>query len=251
MPPSQEFDAVVVNDMGPMPDVEPPVNAELPPNYDWGHPTEDVPQAGDEGSAPGDTGPAPVDAGPGPVDPEPWDPADPGHCTYTQGGWGAFCRGQNVGCLRDAGFGAAFPAGLEVGGHGSPYAIRLSSAAAVRDFLPQGGPAGVLKAGLTDPKSSPAGVLAGQATALALNVGFDDADLMKRTSSAPLGDLVLPSGPFQGARVRDLLQLAHEVIGGRPALLPAGTTLSDLNAAMDAVNNGHHCEPAVGGPGTR
>src|SRR5690606_22860396 len=107
--------------------------------------------------------------------PEPGD-----YASFTQGGWGQNCNGQNVGCLRDAHFDSVFPAGLVLGdadgidgdGH---YAIVLSSSSAVNAFLPAGGAASALTSDHSNPGGTEAGVFAGQLAAAKLNVAYDAA----------------------------------------------------------------------------
>ena len=168
-------------------------------------------------------------------------------CSYTQGGWGTKCRGANPGCLLQAAFSAVYPSGLVTGNHGSPYTLSLTTVTAVRNFLPQGTTPGVLTKSLINPTSSPAGVLAGQVNALQITVDLDDADYLARIAPLPIGDLLVASGPFANLRVRDLLLLGNQVMGGNKSLLPAGRTVSDLNAAIDAVNrNFDNCKSSLG-----
>src|SRR5207249_9027590 len=63
-------------------------------------------------------------------------------CTYTQGGWGSDCHGGNVGCTRNSGFAAVYPAPsfLYLGNRPpASYWLQLTSSAAVAAFLPNGG----------------------------------------------------------------------------------------------------------------
>lgn len=95
--------------------------------------------------------------------------ACPGHRTYTQGGWGGNPRGNNPAAFLRDHFEEAFPDGLEIG---CINTLSLSSATAVRNFLPQGATASALPAGeLADPtRYDYDNVLAGQLVALTLNV---------------------------------------------------------------------------------
>jgi len=169
-----------------------------------------------------------------------YDPCDipPGiYRTQTQGGWGGACHGQNAACLRDENFDEAFPTGLTVGG---TFTIHLTDSAAVEDFLPAGGTPSVLTSSHTDPSSTEAGVFAGQVVALAISLGFAEAGV---PGFGDLGSLVIltgvhdPLGPFRGYTVNEVFALANIVLGGNPAALPSGISLSDLNDVIDAINN--------------
>ncbi len=168
------------------------------------------------------------------------EPCVPSGCrTQTQGGWGNNCAGGNPGCYRDAHFATAFPAGLTVGGN---HTIHFSSSNAVRLFLPAGSTGGSLTSNHTDPASTEAGVFAGQVTALALSLGFGEAGL---EGFCDLGGLyylsVLPvnGSPFSGMTVYQLFALANDVLGGDLSGLPSGTTLSNLNDVITAINENY------------
>lgn len=147
-------------------------------------------------------------------------------CTVTQGGWGAPAHGNNPGAFLDANFATAFPSGDLIGRLPSFYLL-FDSAAAVRAFLPQGGPPGALTANATDPTTqTSAGVLAGQVLALSLNVKLYG-----------LGSLTLTGTgtSLDGHTVSDILAAANIALGGGP--LPAGFTYSSLNDLIDQLNS--------------
>jgi hypothetical protein len=131
-------------------------------------------------------------------------------------------------------FASAFPSGLLIGDqsglNGAPggFAAIWTTSAAIRDFLPAGSTPGVLTADLTNPTSTPAGVLAGQLVAAKLNVAI---------AGTP-GGLHLAascvSTELAGLTVNQLIALADQAVAGNS--LPAGVTLSDINDALDAVN---------------
>ncbi len=156
-------------------------------------------------------------------------------CTYTQGGWGTACEGENPGCLRDSGFSTMFgTGGLTVGG---THTINFSSSAAVQNFLPQGGTAAMLTQSHNDPSSTEAGVLAGQVTALKLNVNASDAQITQQNSTGRLGGLHIVTGPFENLSVDELLALAEAVLGGDSSALDNfNASISDLNDAVTSVN---------------
>ncbi len=175
---------------------------------------------------------------------------------FTQGGWGTVCSGGNPGCRRDAWFPTVYPNGVVIGdadgidGDGC-YALRFTSSAAVETFLPAGKTPSILKADATNPKSSAAGVFAGQLLAAKLNVDFDDAgafDDDKARDDVKLGDLVFVGGvdaDLLGWSVRDLIALADEAICGafgKGGIDITGdgiadVTIADLSNALDVLNN--------------
>ncbi|MFN5183913.1 MAG: hypothetical protein ACK5D5_12905 [Bacteroidota bacterium] len=149
--------------------------------------------------------------------------------TQTQGGWGSTPNGNNPGAYLHANFAAAFPGGLTVG---CGNTISLTSAQAVTDFLPQGGTPVALTQSYTNPTTS-ISVLAGQVTALSLSVGFDAYDSNFGASNTNLGSMVIATGTFQGWTVNQLIAEGNKVLGG----CTSNYTVSQLNAAIDAVNN--------------
>jgi len=155
-----------------------------------------------------------------------------GFVTVTQGGWGAKCAGGNWGCYLDAKFSSTFPGGLTIGACGR-Y-IKLTSAAAVRGFLPNGGTPAVLANGtLTNPTNKTVkNTLAGQVVALTLNVAFDAANPAFAPSTTKLGDLIIATGSFAGMSVSQLLAEANKALGGCGSY-----SVDALNNACDKVNN--------------
>ena len=160
--------------------------------------------------------------------------------TQTQGGWGTVARGGNPGAFRDANFDAYFPNGLDIGaaalGIGGP-SVHLSSPGAIEYFLPQGGTAAVLDPSSpsgTDPSSTSAGVLAGQATALTLNVVFDQPGL-DGDSPIPLGDLVVVPGSgtaCDGMTVQQVLDATNTVLAGNTSQF----TPAEVNECASRIN---------------
>jgi len=93
-----------------------------------------------------------------------------GFITFTQGGWGS-PPNSTPGGIRDQYFNQVFPAGLIIGS--GTKTITLTSALAVKNFLPQGSTADALTQSYVDPTDSHISVFAGQAVALTMNVFFD------------------------------------------------------------------------------
>ncbi|HYV91213.1 MAG TPA: T9SS type A sorting domain-containing protein [Chitinophagales bacterium] len=157
-----------------------------------------------------------------------------GFRTQTQGGWGADPDGNNPGVYLHDNFAAAFPGGLTIGCNGST--LLLTDAQAVTDFLPSTTTPSVLPAGaMVNPGSSYLNVFAGQLETATLNVGFDSYDPDFSSNSLLLGDLIIASGPFAGWTVSQLLTEANNAIGGCSSTY----SLSDLNDALDAINNNY------------
>jgi hypothetical protein len=160
--------------------------------------------------------------------------ATPQICTFTQGGWGAACNGNNVGCTRDAGFASAFPSGLRIGDLSGPngptngFTALFTSSAAIEAYLPDGGPSGALTADLTDPTSTPAGALGGQLVAAKLNVG-----IAGTPTNLVYVDCVVDE--LNGLTVAQVISLADTAVAS--GTLPAGVAFSDLTDALDALNS--------------
>jgi len=202
-------------------------------------------------------------------------PCDDLFCSYTQGGWGGQCQGGNAGCIRDANFATVFPNGLLMGDQDgldgdALFAVLLTSASAVEDFLPQGGTSGTFDQDLTDPLSTTAGVFAGQLAAAKLSVGFDDAgvfDSMKNGNLIHLGDAVFNGcvdDGLVGLTVRQVIAIADRMISGEfgscdPSITPGcqsvdiydsnndGTpdvSIDDVMTALQLVNTTFdQCQP--------
>ncbi|MCC7169958.1 MAG: hypothetical protein IT459_05890 [Planctomycetes bacterium] len=175
--------------------------------------------------------------------------------TYTQGGWGQKCAGNNVGCLRNTHFASVFPNGLILGDEDgvdgdNAFALVLTSAAAVEALLPTGGKAGAFTADLTNPTTTSAGVFAGQLAAAKLNVAFDAAgkfDAKKVRDDLKVADMLYQAGvhlKLNGFSVLEVIDFADLAISGAVAMPMDvdGDTIgdvgfSDLSQALDMFNN--------------
>ena len=153
--------------------------------------------------------------------------------TQTQGGWGTACNRDNPGCYLDANFEAAFPSGLTIGCETGNTA-HFAGAASIREFLPEGGTPSPFLSDHEDPLWTEAGVLAGQVTALALNVGLDSYDPDFGVSELLLGDLVVadPDSPFLGWMVSEVLAEANVLLGGCSDLF----TFAETNECVSRIN---------------
>jgi VCBS repeat-containing protein len=152
------------------------------------------------------------------------------YTTYTQGGWGATPSGNNPGQLLLSKFTTVYAAQGYVQ-IGSTKYLRFTSSSAVEKFLPAGGTANKLSATATNPKSSAAGVFAGQVLALQLSVDFSKAGITK----TGLAGLKLKAGKLSGYTVQQVLDLANAVLGGSYTL-PSTLTISELNGIIDSIN---------------
>jgi hypothetical protein len=153
--------------------------------------------------------------------------------TFTIGGWGTACNGNNPGCYRDANFDAAFPDGITIGC--GENTLTFTSSQAVEDFLPSGGTPALLSGALVDPAGTINNTLASQVLAVSLAVGFDVYDADFASSSNGFGSLPILSGAHAGMTVADFLTHANQVIGG----CITGVNLSALNATATAINENY------------
>lgn len=158
----------------------------------------------------------------------------PGFTTATQGGWGAARSGGNWGCYRNNNFANAFPTGLIIGM--GDRTLKLTTAAAVDAFLPSSTTARPLNPGhLVNPGSTYKNILAGQAVALTLNIGFDNYDPNFSSSTTSLGSLIVSSGIFQGWTVNNLLLEANKILGG----LGSAYTPAEINNILNLINKNY------------
>ncbi|MBA4252159.1 MAG: hypothetical protein C0425_09495 [Chlorobiaceae bacterium] len=151
-----------------------------------------------------------------------------GFATYTQGGWGSPSNSQ-PGKIRDNNFASVFPSGLTIGKN--LRKATFTSASAIKNFLPQGGTASTLTGQTTNPTTTTAGVLAGQVTALTMNVFFDAAGIIGPNPQA-LGTLFIAQGPFYGLTVNQFLDIANSALAGETVAF----TLSQINDAASSIN---------------
>ncbi|WP_159779281.1 T9SS type A sorting domain-containing protein [Flavobacterium sp. 9AF] len=154
-----------------------------------------------------------------------------GFKTFTIGGWGANCNGQNPGCYRDAFFEFAFPNGLTIGCNENT--LLFTSSQAVNNFLPSGSTPRALNEGvLINPGRTYKNVLAAQLVGITLAVYFDEYDEDFSSNAIYLGNLIINEGVFEGMTVYDFLELANSAIGG----CITGYSFSELNATATAIN---------------
>jgi hypothetical protein len=157
-----------------------------------------------------------------------------GYSTYTIGGWGAPPNGNNIASKLKANFPTLYPSGVVVGGNKS---MKFTKAVAIEAYLPDGSTPGVLTATVANPLTTSAGVFGSQVLALRLNLDFSNAGILK----PGLANLKITAGhPLAGLTVLQVLAIANAVLGGNLSQLPAGMSVADLNAVVDALNNNFH-----------
>jgi hypothetical protein len=142
--------------------------------------------------------------------------------TYDQGEWGNNPDPGTPAALLLSEFNTAFAATggtLEVGIPGAAgFSIIFTDPSYILGELPTAGPQAALTADYVNPTTGIPTIVAGDVVALALDVGFDDAGLLPRTSPTHLGDLTvcgLSATPgLDGGSIRDVLGLANTLLGG-------------------------------------
>lgn len=156
--------------------------------------------------------------------------------TESQNTWGATASGSNPAAYMTSNFNSAFP--------GSNYLtigcgwrkMRLTSAAAVINFLPSSGSASQLPWGTKEnPGSSYGNSFAGELVALKLSVRFDELAPAFNPSPVLLKNMVIANGMFAGQTVAQLIASADAKIGG----CYSGYSRGDLHIAIAAVNTGY------------
>jgi hypothetical protein len=150
--------------------------------------------------------------------------------TYTAGGWGSPSN-STPGSYLNANFETAFPNGLVVGCDEAAYTF--TSAQAIRNFLPAGGPSSVLSADAINP-TGVHNQLANQLVAASLNFGFDAASANFGSAAGSLGDLIYNNGPFAGQTVNQVMAQANQVLGGC-----ASGNLQNLASALALLNENY------------
>jgi hypothetical protein len=187
------------------------------------------------------------------------------YCTYTMGGWGNTCPTPQVsdmmstqpGCIRDHYFVDVYgTAGVWIGDPDGDdaddfYAAHWTSATAVRDFLPSGGPSKPLTADVTYNAGVARGknTLIGQILALTLNVDYSCAGVFDLLGLDPSGvgcflDADIPTvcaGGFthiDNMTVGEFLAFADSVVGGEDVL--GSMSYSNVTDVASCLNEFFH-----------
>ncbi|MCK9280632.1 MAG: choice-of-anchor A family protein, partial [Melioribacteraceae bacterium] len=156
-----------------------------------------------------------------------------GYKTFTIGGWGSPSNSQ-PGQIRDQYFAQVFPNGLTVGnsGVGNGYTLKLTSASAVKTFLPNTGTSDALTQNWVNPGSNTVkNTMVSQVVAVTLAVNYSAAGVLGNNTT-PIGDLYIASGAFAGKTVNEFLVIANKAISG----VNTGYTFSQINDAATNFN---------------
>jgi len=159
--------------------------------------------------------------------------------TFSIGGWGA---SNGIGAnYRDTHFAAAFPNGLTVGCGNNTYTF--TSAQAIENFLPAGGPVSTISGNTTNP-TGVQNQLASQLVAAELSLGFDANDANFAASTNSLGSAVYNNGPFSGMTVAQVIAHANLTLGGCSNAYSLGSlaealAMLNLNYDGEGVDNGN------------
>ena len=106
-------------------------------------------------------------------------------------------------------------------------------------FLPQTGACGKLDTDYLNPWTLPSGVggaLAGELAALQMNIAYNDRRIMPRTAGYDLEKFTLATGIFKGKTVREVRNIANQVLGGTPPCNVGLKTCQDLVDILAAIN---------------
>lgn len=169
--------------------------------------------------------------------------------TFTQEGWHAFCDPN----------GGIIPGGMVYNKfryafanftfYGTPYTNKVligypnlgktitfdgttSALSRLCAFFPQTGPCGKLVTSYVNPVTTTGGALAGELLALQMNIAYNDMRLMPRTPGYYLEKFTLAKGLYKGKTVREVRNIANEVLAGVP---PASKGLPDCQALVDIL----------------
>jgi hypothetical protein len=136
--------------------------------------------------------------------------------TFSQDSWGTL--GSAASSLLVNSFFTVYLNGVEIGisGIGGNSAI-FNTPEAILDYLPTSGSPDALDNDLQDPMSTSAGAFGGNVLALQLDVDFDDANLLGRTSALAFRNLVLSDldtlSRFHGLTVGQVLAVMNRALG--------------------------------------
>lgn len=173
----------------------------------------------------------------GKKDEDPGDKEEEINCqfrTQTMGGWGAPPNGNNPASFLHANFATAFPSGITIGC--GARTLSLTTAQAVRNFLPSGSTPRMLNMGhMVNPGNSYKNVLAGQLVAATISLRFDELFPGFGESDGYLGDLVYAGGLFEGWTVSAVIAEANSFIGG----CGSSFTAAQLNGALTMLNENY------------
>jgi hypothetical protein len=162
--------------------------------------------------------------------------------TYDQSDWG---DPTNVaGMLLDDKFDSIYASAggvFEIGSTTPGFFMVFTGAVDLEAFLPTSGLPGPLDANLVNPTTSSAGLFAGEAAALKLNLDFSNAGLLPNSSGLLLGNLVLTGfsgseSSLNGLTVNQFFPLSQAALAGQPTSLGLANIdniTANINDAFD------------------
>ena len=169
------------------------------------------------------------------------------YCTYTPADYGAVCNGTNASSILTNCFKKIYTNGYMQCGitNATGYCIKFTTCTNIQKFIPYTGTPGCLKTNYSNPTSCEAGVFAGQALCLKLNVDFGDAKSVTGFA-AGCGDLILkdPACSLDGRSIRQILDICHTALGGGN-ISAYGCTISNLSIVCSNLNQSfQNCKPS-------
>ncbi len=161
------------------------------------------------------------------------------YCTFAPGDYGAWCNGSNAASILTNCFKRVYTNGFVPCGitNATGYCLKFANGTNVQNFFAGcGGTPRCLQGNHTNPTNCEAGIFAGQALCLELNVNFGDAPSVTGFP-AGCGNLILndPTCPLDGQNVRQILGLCNTALGGGN-ISACGCTLSNLTLLCSNLN---------------
>jgi hypothetical protein len=179
--------------------------------------------------------------------------------TYDQSDWG---DPTNVaGMLLDNKFDSTYSSAggvFEIGSTTPSFFIVFTGAVDLEAFLPTSGAPGPMNANLVNPTTSSAGLFAGEAAALKLNIDFSNAGLLPNSSGLLLGDLVLTGfngyeSSLNGLTVNQFFPLSQAALAGQPTslgLADIDNITANINDAFDVGQPDSFAQDHLVAPGS-
>ena len=179
--------------------------------------------------------------------------------TYDQSDWG---DPTNIaGMLLDNKFDSIYASAggvFEIGSTTPGFFMVFTGAVNLEAFLPTSGFPGPLDANLVNPTASSAGLFAGEAAALKLNLDFSNAGLLPNSSGLLLGNLVLTGfsgseSSLNGLTVNQFFPLSQAALAGQPTslgLADIDNITANINDAFDAGQPDSFAQDHLVAPGS-
>jgi hypothetical protein len=147
---------------------------------------------------------------------------------------------------------------FEIGSTTPGFFMVFTGAVNLEAFLPTSGFPGPLDANLVNPTASSAGLFAGEAAALKLNLDFSNAGLLPNSSGLLLGNLVLTGfsgseSSLNGLTVNQFFPLSQAALAGQPTslgLADIDNITANINDAFDAGQPDSFAQDHLVAPGS-